>query len=153
MKEVLQKQMEFEYWANSELLIKLKEAEPLKERALFLYSHIMSANSIWLNRIKGEPVSANLLQERTLEQCEALLQENNKNWKDFFAEATERLLQKEIQFYFPIDNSTRVMRISDSVFHITNHSSYHRGQIVNIIKGSVAALPNLGYIFFSSKIL
>lgn len=152
MKELLKNQMEFEYWANSELLVKLKEADPLNDRALLLYSHIMSVNSIWLQRIKGEPVITILFQERTLAECEALLQTNFENWNNFISEAKEEVFQENIQFHFPIDNTIRTMVVADSVFHITNHSSYHRGQIVILIKGSVAALPNLGYVFFSSKI-
>lgn len=153
MKELLKKQIEFEYWANSELLVKLKEADSLNDRALFLFSHIMSVNSIWLQRIKGEPVTINIFQERTLAECELLLQTNHENWNTFFTEADEEVFQKSIQFHFPIDNTTRTMVIADSIFHITNHSSYHRGQIVSLIKGSVAVLPHLGYVFFSSKIV
>lgn len=153
MKELLKRQMDFEYWANNELLVKLKEANPLNERALFLYSHMMSANSIWLNRIKGEPVTINLFQERTLAECEVLLQTNYENWNAFFKESDEEVLLSEIKFHFPIDNTTRVIDVADSIFHITNHSSYHRGQIVSLLKGTVTVLPHLGYVFFSSKIV
>lgn len=152
MKELILKQMQFEFWANWELLQTLKQANLLNERALLLFSHINSANLIWLNRLKEEVVSTNLFQERTLTECENLLLQNNTNWTGYLENITEAELEKAITFNFPIDGTVRTMSKKDAIFHITNHSSYHRGQIISLIKGSVENLPMLGYVFFASKI-
>jgi uncharacterized damage-inducible protein DinB len=153
MKALLIKQMEFEFWANMELLKSLKQANPLAERALLLFSHINSANTIWLNRLKEEDVGTSLFQERTLLECGQLLIENNKNWREYFNQVDNHGLEKGIQFDFPIDGTVRIIAKKDAIFHLTNHSSYHRGQIISLIKGSVETLPALGYVFFASKIV
>ena len=152
MKGLIIKQMQFEYWANYEMLQTLKLATPLNERALLLFSHINSVNLIWLNRIKQEDASTQLFQERTLEDCENLMVENNSNWTKYLQNITESELDELITFKFPIDNTVRILSKKDVIFHITNHSSYHRGQIISLIKGSVENLPMLGYVFFASKI-
>jgi uncharacterized damage-inducible protein DinB len=151
MKEILLQQMQFEFWANSALLQTLKQAAVLHERALLLFSHINSVNSIWLNRLKGEVVTTNLFQQRTLPECESLLLENNENWTRFLQNISAADLDATIEFDFPVDGTVRVMSKKDAIFHITNHSSYHRGQIITLIKGSVENLPALGYVFFASK--
>lgn len=152
MKELILKQMQFEYWANFELLQTLKQANPLNERALLLFSHINSANLIWLNRLKEEVVLTGLFQERTLSECEDLLVENNTNWTTYLENIAETELDKITTFNFPIDDTIRTISKKDAIFHITNHSSYHRGQILSLIKDSVENLPMLGYVFFASKI-
>lgn len=104
MKELLKKQMEFEYWANSELLVKLKEADPLNDRALLLYSHIMSVNSIWLQRLKGEPVTVNLFQERTLVNAKHY-------YKQTLKIGTLSLLKQRKKFFRKISNSISLLII------------------------------------------
>ncbi len=152
MKELILKQMQFEYWANLELLQTLKQANPLNKRALLLFSHINSANLIWLKRLKEEIVSTSLFQERTLNECGDLLLENNANWTAYLENITETELEKIVTFNFPIDGTIRTISKKDAIFHITNHSAYHRGQIISQIKGSVENLPMLGYVYFVSKI-
>lgn len=148
MKELLIKQMEFEFWANTELLKSLKQADPLPERALFLFSHISSANTIWLNRLKEESIGSSLFQERTLPECGQLLIENNKNWLAYLSQISNDELDRVIQFDFPLDGTVRAIAKKDAVFHLTNHSSYHRGQIISLIKRSLETVPALGYVFF-----
>ncbi len=144
--------MSFDFWANTELLDTLKRANPLNERALLLFSHLISVNTIWLNRLKGETISTPLFQERTLIECENVMLENDRNWTAFLQNISDSELEMTIEFHFPIDNTHRIMRKADAIFQITNHSSYHRGQIVSLIKGSVAELPHLGFVFFASQI-
>lgn len=152
MKELLLKQMDFYFWANTKLLNTLKLSNKLPERALLLFSHIISVNTIWLNRLKGEATNTLLFQERTLIEFENLLLENHKNWTYFLQNIRDLELEKAIEFHFPIDNTHRTILKSDTIFQITNHSSYHRGQIVTLIKGSVDVLPHLGFVFFTSQV-
>lgn len=153
MKNLLIKQMQFEHWANTELLKTLKQANPLNERALLLFSHINSANTIWLNRLNEEPVSTTLFQNRSLLECEQLLNANIENWINYLEKVTEIELERVLEFDFPIDGTKRSLAKKDAIFHITNHSSYHRGQIISLIKSNVEILPMLGYVFFASKII
>lgn len=153
MKTVFIKQVAFEHWANTELFKSLVIANPLPERALFLFSHIISANIIWLNRLKEESISSSLFQERTLPECAQLLIDNNLNWSRYIRELDIVDLEGVIRFDFPIDGTVRTISKMDAIFHLTNHSSYHRGQIISLIKGNVKDLPALGFVFFASKIL
>jgi uncharacterized damage-inducible protein DinB len=151
MKELLEKQLQFEFWANSELLIKMKEAKPLNERALLLFSHLLSASSMWLSRLNNEPFTTTLFEERTIEECESLFGKNTQGWEDYFKSVSNERLSDTIEFVSPVDNLKRRIKISDAVMHIVHHSSYHRGQIITLLKGSVTQLPLITYMPFASK--
>jgi uncharacterized damage-inducible protein DinB len=153
MKEILIKQIEFENWANTKLLASMRQAKPLDDRALLLFSHIQSASSMWLNRVKGEALGTTLFQERTLQECEALMKENTRLWLAYLQAASNDELNRVVEFIFPIDGSKRKMAVKDAIFHVVHHSSYHRGQIVTKLKGSVEPLPLVTYIVYASEMV
>lgn len=151
MKDLLLKQMLFEFWANTTLLKKIKDANPLHPRALVLFSHILSAGSMWLSRLKNENLTATLFQERTAEECDTLLLSTKKGWENYFEKVTVDGLNKTIEFTSPVDNTKRSINASDAILHVVHHSSYHRGQIVILLKGCVEQLPLITYMPFASK--
>lgn len=151
MKELLIKQINYEHWANSGLLETIKSASPLDDRALLLFSHLLSSGNMWLSRVKGTPLTTTLFQERTIEECEALHNENTTQWLAYLQNADETELARIVEFIFPIDGSKKKMSVTDAILHIVHHSSYHRGQIIARLKGSVEILPLLTYIVYASE--
>ncbi len=151
MKELLIKQINFEQWANSTLLSAMKTASPLDERALLLFSHLLSSASMWHSRLTATPFTTTIFQERTLEECEALMAANTTQWLAYLQQADDNELARVVDFTFPIDGSQRRMSVADAVLHVVHHSSYHRGQIVSRLKGAVAVLPLVTYIVFASE--
>ncbi len=151
MKELLIKQINFEHWANTELLASMKRAKPLDDRALLLFSHLLSAGNMWLSRVTAQEITTTLFQERTIEECETLLQENTKRWIDYIGKAPVEELNRIVDFIFPIDGSKKRISVCDAILHIVHHSSYHRGQIVAKLKGSLDPLPLVTYIVYASE--
>jgi uncharacterized damage-inducible protein DinB len=103
--------------------------------------------------LKEECVCSNLFQEHTVPECAQLLIDNNLNWSRYIRELDIVDLDGVIRFDFPIEGTVRTISKMDAIFHLTNHSSYHRGQIISLIKVNVKDLPALGYVFFASKII
>jgi uncharacterized damage-inducible protein DinB len=151
MKDVLLKQIDFEHWANTILLSTMKKANPLDEKALLLFSHILSASNMWLSRVHTLPLTTTLFQERTLAECEVLLNENTSNWIAYIKKADQAELERIIDFIFPIDGTQKRIRVQDAILHIVHHSSYHRGQIVAKLKGFVEPLPLVTYIVYATE--
>ncbi|MES2726615.1 MAG: DinB family protein [Bacteroidota bacterium] len=149
MKELLLKQIQFEHWANTTLLASMKTANPLDARALFLFSHILSASHMWLSRVNGTPITTALFQERDLAECETLIHENTKNWIEYINKTDEAEFKKILEFILPVDGSQRRIRVQDGILHVVHHSSYHRGQIVTKLKGTVETLPLVTYIIYA----
>jgi uncharacterized damage-inducible protein DinB len=149
------KHFEFEHWSNTIILNALKILKEKDERAIILFSHLLSSHSMWLSRVNKTEFTCILFQERTLEECEILMKENLHGWQQYLAKKTDDDLQQKIEFMsaWEANPSKRRMSIEDALIHIINHSSYHRGQIVASIKGKVDELPLSTYIMYASEII
>jgi uncharacterized damage-inducible protein DinB len=148
------KQFDFELWSNTLILNSLKEITVENERAFLLFSHLINSHCMWINRLKGEPLTCTLFETRTLESCKNQMQENHKKWTSYLTAITDEELDRIIEFDAAWENNVRrKMRIEDALIHLINHSSYHRGQIVASIKGSVQMLPLSTYIIYASNVV
>jgi uncharacterized damage-inducible protein DinB len=155
MKHKIIKHFEFEYWSNTMILNSLKTLKEKDERAITLFSHLLSSHSMWLSRVNKVGFTCTLFQERTLAECEILMNENLKGWKNYLANKSDDDLEEKIEFMaaWEVNPSKRIMTVEDAITHLINHSSYHRGQIVASIKGKVDELPLSTYIMYASKII
>jgi uncharacterized damage-inducible protein DinB len=149
------KQFEFEFWSNTMILNSLKKLKENDERAILLFSHLLSSHRMWLCRVNKTEITCTLFQERTLAECETLMVENLKDWKQFLQDKSIDDLEQTIEFMsaWEVNPSKRKMTIEDAIIHLINHSSYHRGQIVTSIKGKVDELPLSTYIMYASQII
>jgi uncharacterized damage-inducible protein DinB len=155
MKHKLIKHFEFEHWSNTMILNSLKTLKEKDERAITLFSHLLSSHSMWLSRVNKTEFTCTLFQERTLEDCEKLMNENLQGWQNYLENKTDDDLQEKIEFLsaWEANPSKRRMSVEDALTHIINHSSYHRGQIVASIKGKIEVLPLSTYIMYASEII
>jgi uncharacterized damage-inducible protein DinB len=149
------KQFEFEKWSNTLILNSLKTLNQKDDRALLLFSHLISSHCMWLSRVNKTEMTCALFQERTLDECEQQLEANLIGWKKYLSDKTDADLEEPIEFMsaWEANPSKRKMKIEDAIIHIINHSSYHRGQIVAGIKGKVDELPLSTYIIYASEVI
>lgn len=145
------KQLQFEIWANQKLAEAIEAAHEPGERVFFLFSHILSANSIWISRCTNTPVTTTLFQERSFEESKALMKDVAEKWSDYMGKLNEEELSRMIHFIFPFDGSKKKIAVADGITHVTAHSSYHRGQIIALLKGKLEPLPLLAYVVFASE--
>lgn len=148
---MLLKQFDYELWANKMILDALRKINDTDERSLLLFSHILSAHSMWMSRIKAEEFTTTLFQERNLDEIEILMHKNAKEWNAYLQNITEPELNRVIHFIYPPDGSKRKMNISDALTHLISHSAYHRGQIVARMKGKIEPMPHSTYIAYASE--
>jgi uncharacterized damage-inducible protein DinB len=150
---IYSKQFDFELWSNTMILNSLKQVQEPQPRALFLLSHIINSHCMWICRLKGQPLSCTIFQERSFEECAQQMQQNHKDWMAYLETITEEALHRIIYFDATWEGTKRKMRIEDALIHLINHSSYHRGQIVASIKGKLDPLPLSTYIMYASEIV
>jgi uncharacterized damage-inducible protein DinB len=89
-----------------------------------LFSHILNAQHIWASRIKGVQIKYERLQVHDKAFFEQLHQENIASLLEIEAEKPDRTVG-----YSTFDGSTFEDKISDILYHVINHSTYHRGQV------------------------
>jgi uncharacterized damage-inducible protein DinB len=155
MRDFFIKQFEFEHWSNGLILSALRSLKEEDLRAKTLFSHLLSSHSMWLSRVTKTDITCHLFQERTLDACEILMEQNLNGWKAYLINKTEQDLRESIEFLSAWEQnpSKRTMIIEDAIMHIIGHSAYHRGQIVASIKGKVDLLPLSTYIIYASEII
>jgi|GEM_PF-5036156 len=56
----------------------------------------------------------------------------------------------EEPIFFPFMGEPSSISLEDLLIHLVNHSSYHRGQIIIMLKGKLAQLPLTTYIAYAT---
>ena len=160
MKELLLQYALYHSWANG-LLLETVDKLPadLQNREVnssfsSIYKtilHMWNAESVWWQRMK--------LQERITEPNEffagttkelisnLLLQ--NAQWQEWIANAQAHMLQHEF-IYKNSKKESFKQPVFQVLLHVFNHGTYHRGQIVNMLRQvGVDKIPQTDYIFWS----
>jgi uncharacterized damage-inducible protein DinB len=139
-KEVL----EYHHHYNEKLLEEVKNhLHKLPQRTFPLYCHILNAHQIWNARISnGEPFG--VLEVHPMESCKEI---NDSNCKDtaMILEMTD--LKKPVQ-YRNTRGQNFVNTVQDILFHIFNHSTHHKAQIISDFRQASVVPLVTDYIFY-----
>ncbi len=162
MKEILQQFAAYHIWSNQKILdviLALPEEKQMAEMPSSFSSlyktvlHMWDAESAWWQRMK--------LQERVVIPSE--------NFKGNMHDVISGLMQQSHQWLDWINNSTGIaldhvfqyqnskkeqfkQPIYQMVLHIFNHGTYHRGQLINMLRQlGVEKLPQTDFIVWSRK--
>ena len=118
----------FEYndWANRKLLETIKLL-PEKEDAMKLFSHLISAQDKWFNRIskhKEDSLFNWFGETHSIETVEQKWNESYKNWNDLLKN-TEIQTDEDIIFKRPSDDKELKVRLEDLILQLNYHSIHH----------------------------
>ncbi|RAV29320.1 DinB family protein [Sinomicrobium soli] len=144
MKAFFRDIFEFHHHFNQKLAGQLLDLEEkLPERTVSLFSHSLNAHQIWNARIIRKK-TLGVHQLHTLEECKRIDREN-------YDETLKILDERELDETIVYTNS-KGDKFSNSIreilFHIANHHSHHRGQIVSDIRLAGVAPIVTDYIFY-----
>jgi uncharacterized damage-inducible protein DinB len=162
MKEILVQLSIYHLWANQQLVTLIRQLPEAQQQQKLSSSfsslyhtllHMWSAESIWWQRLK--------LQERVIAPMDHfngsfselsqqyLLQ--NQQWQEWVASAQEHMLEH----VFHYQNTKREQfkqPVYQMLLHLFNHGTYHRGQIVNMLRQlGVEKIPQTDFIVWSRK--
>lgn len=139
--------LEYDIWATQKSLSSIREHAEAPIKALSLLSHIISAQSIWYNRVIDHHEIPKPWAEFSLAEVLGKSKEINKKWVSLLEKLNETDLDKNITY-----KNTRGEEfnnnIRDIITHVINHSTYHRAQIAALIKQSGGKPAVTDYIAF-----
>ena len=162
MKEILQSYTSYNLWANKILIDKAltlpeemihKDMESSFPSIYATFVHLMEVESIWWQRLAlKEHVE---IPEKDAEQNLQLLSKQllflSKQWADWTKNANE----KNITHVFGYQNSKMEyfkQPVFEALIHLCNHQTYHRGQIVTMMRqNKIEKIPATDFIAFSRK--
>jgi len=160
MKDLLSQLATYNIWANQKLLEVIlglpeeKQRQELPSSFRSLYTtvfHMWDAESIWWQRMK--------LHERIIRPSDnfnssmrdvanGLLQQNQQ-WQQWVSTTTEPILDHVFQYY-SFQKESFKQPIFQMLLHVFNHGTYHRGQLVNMLRQlGIEKIPPTDFIVWS----
>jgi uncharacterized damage-inducible protein DinB len=133
--DYLRRQFAYDEWANREVLNAIRAAGDANQRSLQLVSHILAAELVWLERLKGQPQSVPVWPQPDLAQCEAQAAKLGGQWLEFLDLITAGDVSQSIS-YRNSKGEEWTNTIVDVLTHVVMHSAYHRGQIATHMRAT-----------------
>jgi uncharacterized damage-inducible protein DinB len=156
MKELLQQYAAYNIWANKILfdrISKLPEEKITQEIASSFPSiyktvvHMWQAEDIWWQRHKLVENITALSETFTgnFEEATTGLAKQSQLWAAWVDTANENQLTHV--FAFVRNKEQHKMKVHDMMLHLFNHATYHRGQLVTLLRqlGEVDKIPSTDF--------
>lgn len=136
---------EYNHHFNLELISLFeKEGHEVPDKCLNLLSHSINAHTIWNSRILDKSPETGVWETHTLK---SLKPREEENYKASISIINSGTLEAKIQY----QNSKGLEftnTIYEVLFHVANHSNYHRAQIASLLKESGIEPLATDYIFY-----
>lgn len=145
MKGFLQQLFDYNYYCNKNLIAQCGSLENIPENCTRLFSHILNAHHIWNQRILGNSSEYSVWQEHPFAKWEDIHYDNQRSSFEIITNAND--LHKRVD-YENSEGRTFANEVQDILFHVVNHSTHHRGQILKDFRDSGIVPEPLDYIFY-----
>lgn len=148
MNTPLNELLQYNHHVNQKLIqTYLNNLDKVSENTSRLLHHILNAHQIWNYRIIEKEIEINAWSSLPANQLENI---NNSNYKDSLDIITIKELTSEITYTNSL-GKTYKNSIHDILFHVINHSTYHRGQIATSFKQDGIEPVATDYIFYKRQ--
>ena len=162
MKELLKQYAAYNCWASQRIIDVLLTLPEEKQRAEVpsslnsLYKtvlHMWDAESIWWQRMKMQErlvVPSENFMGNLQDAANGLLNQS-KLWNDWVNNASDLSLEHVFQYY---NNKKEYFKqpVYQMLQHVFNHGTYHRGQLINMLRQlGIEKLPSTDFIIWSRR--
>jgi len=144
MKEYFKQVFEHEHWANLKVLESMIGATEISQRIIEIFSHTIAAQRIWLDRINGNKTELKVWE---VFDTNIMLELLEINYSDILKVINNQDFERLIT-YQTSNGRHFTSTINQILSHLALHASYHRGQVVLLLKGKVDTLPTTDYILY-----
>lgn len=152
MKKHFLELFKYNRWANERFFACLEDEDLQDEKLLKLFSHLISAQIIWLHRIKDMPTSPFPLWEvYKLRELKSMIAESNRNWENYLKEEHPGETFEEMIFYKNSKGVKFETTIRHIITHVINHSTYHRAQMAIQLRELGIDPPVTDFIAYSRE--
>jgi uncharacterized damage-inducible protein DinB len=125
--------VEYNGWATKETVNSIKKLEKEDDRIIELLSHIVAAQTIWLNRILERNIYANPWEKHTISESISQSTTITTEWINLLESFKDKDLERRVE-YKNTKGEKFTNTIKDIIIHVINHSTYHRAQIAQGVK-------------------
>jgi uncharacterized damage-inducible protein DinB len=163
LKNQLGKYGEYNVWANLQLhkIIKNLDEADLDAHQMSSFPsirktvyHIWDSQHIWMMRLYGESPKEgpSKIWKGSTEDALEHLYKSSIPLAQFTHDQSEKDLKKLLITYTNLEGKEFTNNLSDIIIHVFNHSTYHRGQLVTMLRNiGVTTIPATDYMAFCRK--
>ena len=159
MKDIFIQYASYNLWANQKFTLLINALDPSIQNQSVVSSfdsirstlhHMMFAENLWWQRMKLVE-SPSFFTEEKLEV--SIISKNliasSEDWKNWVSKASVNALEHEI-IYHNTKKEQFKQPISQLLLHLFNHQSYHRGQLVTLLRQcGITSIPPTDFIVWS----
>ncbi len=126
MKAFIQDLFEYNRHCNRQIIGVLSgNPAAADEKGLSILSHMLNAHHIWNKRITGDPSAHAVWSVHSINDTDRIDEENHQvTLQLLIAEDLQRIVRYTTSVGTPFANP-----VLNILFHVINHSTYHRGQL------------------------
>ena len=136
---------QYDAWANGLILQSIEEKSIQNQKIELLFSHLLIAQKVWLNRCINKHEDFELW---SIKQGLAdFLYQNTTDWLNYLESLEDKSFENSINYQNTKRQEFNTL-LKDILIHIVNHSTYHRGQIIQLLKEERKTVPQTDYIFW-----
>ncbi|WP_222982909.1 DinB family protein [Flagellimonas meishanensis] len=145
MKAFLQQLFDYNFYCNKKLIEQCTSLERIPEKSVQLFSHILNAHLVWNQRILGNPTKVDVWQVHDVALWGDMHYDNQRTSFEIITNTDD--FAKRVD-YENSEGRIFANELKDILYHIVNHSTHHRGQILTDFRSAGLAPEPLDYIFY-----
>lgn len=145
MKSHFLKLFDYDAWANEKVAECILEKPIENQKIILLFSHLLAAQKTWLNRCLGNESQVKLWEME--KDWNHLRLANQQEWINYIQSLNEEDFEQILSY----QTSTGIpfkTALKDIFTHLINHGTYHRGQIIQLLKEERDSVPATDFILF-----
>ncbi len=143
-KDLFEEMFDYNHHSNQKLAELFIANAIANEKSIKLFSHILNSHHIWTSRIMETQSEYEVWD---IQPTKILKDIDNKNFNGAVFILSHTDIDKTIRYQNSKGQGFE-NKISDILFHIINHSTYHRGQIATDFRKNGIEPLNTDYIFY-----
>ncbi len=147
MLDQLKRLLDHLYWADEAAVGALSVAGTPPAKAVEILSHVLGAEEVWLSRLEQRPARLAVWPELTPADCVTTAE----NLRRAFGRYVGALLPRDLEGSVAYTNSAGqafTSTVWDILVHVAMHGSYHRGQVMLLLRSGGHEPAATDYIAF-----
>ncbi|CCH55388.1 DinB family protein [Fibrisoma limi BUZ 3] len=145
MKNYLIHLLNYEAWANKRVIQALETLDTPPNRAVQVMGHILSAQQIWIGRVTNEPTFVAIWEDIPIAWMAETADRQHRKLVTYVTNLAEPELLAPIDYVTSKDQPFQ-NTVLDILTHMSHHSAYHRGQVVQLIRPILSDAPITDFI-------
>jgi uncharacterized damage-inducible protein DinB len=122
-------------WADTMAIGALRSAKNPPTKALEIMNHVLGAEEVWLSRLQQRPAAVAVWPALSVLECAELAEANRKGFEAYIAGLAGEDLDRAIPYVNSAGQAFE-SKARDILVHVAMHGSYHRGQVMLLLRSA-----------------